>query len=242
MPFVNKKDGELKDYFTWIVDGNGCWNVVSHKGENGGYVRISICGVVDLAHRVSWRIENGPIPEGNVIRHKCDNPSCINPDHLEPGTKADNSADMAERGRSLHGEKHHTAKLTEGDVLKILKDTVSSTSDLAGRFGVSDTNIKSIQRGKLWKRYIKTNGLQHLVDKQCERKANRPRFKLSKKNIAEIIQNRTDSHINLARKYGVDKKTINNLRLGKTWVNVIKDLGLEHLIRKTRKIKSTTNS
>lgn len=76
------------------------------------------------AHRLSYEERVGPIPEGLIIRHRCDNPPCTNPRHLEPGTHADNTRDMLERGRGSHlgqrGEAHRKAVLSEREVLTIL--------------------------------------------------------------------------------------------------------------------------
>jgi hypothetical protein len=65
-----------------------------------GYGRATYEGKQQLAHRVAWQKVNGPIPEGLEIMHLCDNPSCINVEHLRPGTHAQNMADMAAKGRA----------------------------------------------------------------------------------------------------------------------------------------------
>lgn len=69
-----------------------------------GYGRKYLKGRYLLAHRWAWEQANGPIPDGLVVRHKCDNPSCVNPDHLELGSQGDNVRDAVERGRWHGGE------------------------------------------------------------------------------------------------------------------------------------------
>jgi hypothetical protein len=104
------------------IDSNECWNW-KLGGDKRGYGRIAISKNGKKrhlsVHRVSYETFNGPIPDGLVVRHKCDNPSCCNPEHLELGTTADNMQDMVQRGRSLIGEKNPDSKLTERDVLLI---------------------------------------------------------------------------------------------------------------------------
>jgi hypothetical protein len=66
-----------------------------------GYGRYKLKGRVVGAHRYAWEWVNGPVPSGLVVRHKCDNPKCCNPDHLDVGTYRDNVSDMVERGRAM---------------------------------------------------------------------------------------------------------------------------------------------
>ena len=87
---------------------NGCleWTGVAHKR---GYGRITINSKSVQTHRLAWELANGPIPDGMFICHTCDNPPCCNPDHLWPGTNAENTADKVTKGRApSHGKSKAT--------------------------------------------------------------------------------------------------------------------------------------
>ena len=77
---------------------NGCWEWNAHKNKKG-YGVISVDGKPEYAHRISYMIFNGKISEGLIIRHICDNPKCVNPNHLILGTHKDNMLDMMNRNR-----------------------------------------------------------------------------------------------------------------------------------------------
>ncbi|EOC0398822.1 HNH endonuclease [Cronobacter sakazakii] len=124
-----------------------------------GYGRIKVKGEIILAHRFAYCIANGLTLkeiEGMVIRHKCDNPTCINPTHLETGTQMDNIRDRNKRGRTASGELNGSAKLTVEQVEEILSTYIPFDKKFGGvalgkRYGVSQSTISKIVLGKRWK-------------------------------------------------------------------------------------------
>ena len=78
---------------------SGCWLWIGANSGKGGYGQISINGRIKRAHRVSWELHRGFIPEGMLVCHHCDTPPCVNPDHLFVGTYSDNTIDSVKKGR-----------------------------------------------------------------------------------------------------------------------------------------------
>ena len=147
----------LSERFWQKVDRRGvddCWEWMASKRL--GYGRIRVDGKSKSAHRLSWTMHNGKIPDGMQVLHRCDNPSCVNPQHLFLGTVADNVADMLSKGRQkwLSGEETRSSKLTSGDVLDIRRmySTGNYTySELAEMFSVSESNVGCIVNRETWK-------------------------------------------------------------------------------------------
>ena len=132
----------------------GCWLCTSHKAKDHGYPVIKVAGHVVALSRLVYMAFNGEIPIGYVIRHNCDNPECINPNHLCVGTHSDNVHDRVIRGRSAIGENNGRSKLTEQIVISIYNDKKSSNRSLARKYSVDPTIIRRIKNGKLWKNVI----------------------------------------------------------------------------------------
>ena len=146
--------GRLHKNIEWIVNENGCHNCTSHSLGGSGYPQISINGVNNRLNRFIYSrdiLSGGEIPKGLVVRHKCDNPLCINPKHLELGTPADNNSDMKIRGRAAlqYGQLNGYSKLDDSDVVEILKSKEKQGS-LAKRYNVSDATISLIKNNKSW--------------------------------------------------------------------------------------------
>lgn len=134
------------------VDENGCHNFTGAATGNG-YRIFSVAGRSCLAHRVAYEIHSGEsIPEGMCVCHRCDNRSCINPEHLFLGSKADNAQDMVAKRRSLAGSRHHNSKLREsqvGVIKRQLREGANQTA-LARLYGVIPATINHIATGRTW--------------------------------------------------------------------------------------------
>ena len=112
-----------------------------------------------FAHRISYELHSGPIPDGMHVLHKCDNPSCVRPDHIFLGTHTDNMQDMWTKGRGRcdgagrKGAANGNSRLTEEQVDAIRRRLSAGESQrsLGLEFGVSKTLIGLIGKGRVWK-------------------------------------------------------------------------------------------
>jgi HNH endonuclease len=129
----------------------GCWIWKGSKTSEG-YGRIKICQKELVAHRVSYAIYKGKIPKGLVIRHKCDNPNCVNPEHLLTGTHGDNMQDKVERNRQARGAANGKSKLNETQVREIrtLRDLGWTLQKIGDTYGVTKQSVRDIIIGKHW--------------------------------------------------------------------------------------------
>jgi hypothetical protein len=133
----------------------GCVEWTGYVGTgHRGYGHIRIAGRMFLAHRISWELTNGPIPNGLCVCHKCDNRRCINPEHLFLGTYRDNTIDAARKGRHknpvMRGEKSPSHRLSGKDVIEI-RASNERTSELAARYGVCQAHILAIKNRLRWR-------------------------------------------------------------------------------------------
>lgn len=136
----------------------GCWEWKGSKQGRPGmkYGSFSIHGRDVAAHRFSYRLHVGEIPEGMEICHHCDNPGCVRPDHLFLGTRSDNMKDKVKKGRANtpRGEQNTKAKLTEQQVITIREEFARggiSKQELANKYGVARSLVLMIVRGETWK-------------------------------------------------------------------------------------------
>jgi DNA-binding XRE family transcriptional regulator len=134
----------------------GCWFWIGAIHNPSGYGRLGIGGRNGrdvYAHRLSYELYRGSIPSGFVVCHKCDDPICVNPDHLFLGTHRDNSNDKCQKGRQLYGERNPRAKLSYSSVklIRVLYSEGLTQRYLADRFGVARETIGQIVRGERWR-------------------------------------------------------------------------------------------
>lgn len=130
-------------YWTGSKDSFG-YGAIYKGGPNSGGRRLI------RAHRLSWELKNGPIPEGKILLHSCDVPWCVNPDHLRPGTKLENSQDMRLKKRQVKGEDLPQSKLTRAQVEAIKNCTKLTVTEIGAIAGISGGHVSNIKNGKAW--------------------------------------------------------------------------------------------
>lgn len=148
-----------------VQKGDGCWEWQGAVHPSGygvlfSYERGLAHPTPHRAHRLSWEIHVGPIPEGIFVCHRCDNRRCVRPDHLFLGTNTDNMRDASEKKRLVGNRSNHhlgsarpNAKITETDVVEMrrLSREGITGKELSARFGINRGTVSEILSGKLWK-------------------------------------------------------------------------------------------
>lgn len=150
----NAEDTLRQRFERFFEKSDGCWiwqgPVNKARGGYGEFTMRAEGYNSARAHIVAYHIYcDDPIPDGGVVRHTCDTPACVNPDHLVLGDQKQNMQDMKERGRSAKGEGHSQAKLTAEQVLAIYSDP-RKHMDIAEQYGISVPTVSDIKRGHTW--------------------------------------------------------------------------------------------
>lgn len=232
------KKAPLRERFdAKVLKGDGCWEWQATK-NNKGYGMIGITTAIGkrLAHRVSYELHIGPIPDGLCVLHRCDNPACVRPGHLFLGTKRDNVADMDTKGRRVVGinpdnkpprhteDDHPRAKLTVRlvEALRHRHAAGASLCALARECDVNKTVMRRALQGKTWpsaggplavsqpKKYESYIGSTHANSKLTE----------------EIVRSARMRHANglsgqkLADEYGVSISVMYDALKGRSWKHV----------------------
>lgn len=136
-----------------VPDLVSCWEWAGAQ-DGAGYGALTYHGKTKKAHRVSYELSHGPIPDNFNVCHICDNRACVNPAHLFIGTHADNVADCVAKGRNSRGSKLPQAVLNEKQVTEIrarYKTGLVTQRSLASEYGVQPSAISNIIRRKTWK-------------------------------------------------------------------------------------------
>ena len=145
-------------FMQYVTPVSGCWEWKGYRDQNG-YGSLNIKQpdkryIPFLAHRVSWEIFRFKLTSDQHVCHKCDNPACVNPEHLFVGDPAANCEDKIAKGRMRYGvsrgEKHGCSKLTEAQVLEI-RSSKGPSRIVAENYGISGRQVRDIRTGKSWK-------------------------------------------------------------------------------------------
>lgn len=159
---LSEHNQDVDSRIAYEVTSSGCWECTSHRPHDarGGYFSFRLNGKTIKMHRYMYERHKGKIPDGLLIRHKCDNPKCINPDHLEPGTHKDNVYDMIERGRQkiMLGECTSSAKLSNKQVADIKREFNDFVHQKANKYNVHYKTIWDILRGRSWVNILDAGG------------------------------------------------------------------------------------
>lgn len=145
--------GETQEQRFWarVRKTDTCW-VWTGPTRGKGYGAVRFDGRMQSAHRVSWEMKHGPIGGGLHVLHRCDNPPCINPDHLFLGTNRDNAADCRAKGRTPRGWKNGAARLTPAQVEDVRQAHARGfeIAAIARHYGVARITVRKILTGKSW--------------------------------------------------------------------------------------------
>lgn len=180
------------------------------------------------AHRFSYVVYNGPIPEGRasnksnaalVMRHRCHNPLCVNPKHLRPGTTAQNTKDAIEVGHfRVAGEDNQGAKLTIEQVKAIRLDTRHDV-DVAIEYGLSRGSVRKIKNGQSWKSVRSPIVEQPKWLSGAEGEYN-GRAKLTEVDVLSILQDPRPYPV-IASEYGIHRESVGNIKRRITWTHLL---------------------
>lgn len=188
------------------VNENNCFIITSHKRKNGLYPEIQDA-ITHERSSISRKIYEecyGIIPENMNVCHHCDDPLCINPEHLFLGTHADNVKDMVMKGRQARGEKRPNAILKEKEVIEIRNSDLGNI-ELANQYNVTPACIINVKYNHSWK---------HVGGRKKSRK---------RLTIEQVRELRNDNHLSIkdiAIKYNVSESTISQIRNRRTWQNI----------------------
>lgn len=145
----------LKEFLQKVDTTGDCW-IWTGRIDGHGYGAVIVGKHGKGAHRLSWVLHRGPIPKGMCVLHKCDNPPCVNPDHLFIGTIRDNVHDMCRKGRHV-GLRKITAKQAQW-IRDQYATGLYTQREIGDSLGIHSTAVSKIIVGKRWNKKGRLNG------------------------------------------------------------------------------------
>lgn len=208
-----------------------CWEWAAFRDDEG-YGRFSINCKMFFAHRLSWAFYSGLIEDELLVLHKCDNPACVNPNHLFLGTQADNMRDRNNKNRQAKGSRNGKSILTEEIIHEMLDGIVlgeyRSVNDICQKFNINHYAVYDILRGRIWRDCT----VKNYTDQQMEQIRSKiyvnPKNlmnhlskldKSSVEQIKEMLQQNICVRV-IAKQFNLAESTIYRIRNGKTWSHV----------------------
>lgn len=203
---IPKRKPDLQRFLEKIDKTDSCWNWKGYINKLG-YGHFWLNGQ-ETAHRSSWILHNGNIPENMCVCHKCDNPKCVNPDHLFVGSYKDNTQDMIKKGRKGIDPNIIITKEKAKEVVELYRKGMKQR-DIAKLYGINQANI--------WKHIHKEIPSQGKAfgEKNCN-------AKLTKEKVAEMRKMHVPykvSYSKIAKIFDVDVSTAERAIKGKTWAS-----------------------
>lgn len=205
----------------YIINEKGCYICISHVKDKDGYPRIRRNGKDWRMSRWLYTERFGEIPKGMLVCHMCDNPQCININHLELGSNKQNLQDMVNRNRSLIGTRNPSSILTEKQVLEIYKDREHENKDIAKKFGIDEVTVSHIQTGYTWGSILRKHGIKP-IGKGCAGKHNGS-AKFTDEQIKEIrkkYESGKYTYVELAKEYNCHINTIALINTRRLWKHI----------------------
>lgn len=201
----------------------GCWMWIGDRDKDG-YGQWQIAKIprrIRLkAHRIAWELFNGQIPDRMEVCHHCDNPPCVNPDHLFLGPHSANMLDRNRKGRHAHGERQGSSRLLDADIIAIRQSTDTLVA-LSTRYKVSFQTISDIKNRKLWK-HIEGERVDAFGGNRGRKGSRHGMAILDEAKVIEIrlLHSSKMSVAAIARQFGVSDGVIRHIIKRRTWTHI----------------------